>query len=169
MQRVPYCTIFLGWDLLGNIVISRIIIIRYGCIVFLRLRSSANKLEILKKIACLDGGAGKELVWSGVKLVKNKLIMRKIYSTLFLLFFFSIQTDDKLSSRNCPWAVGVPFFTYIMRKNCLDQFVDQCLEISLQLSLYFLRCKCVMYVYVFMYVRTYYKYMYFYMKICCVI
>ena len=78
---------FFGWDLLGNIVIYRIIIIRYGCIVFLRLRSSANKLEILKKIACLDGGAGKEVVWSRVKFVKNKLILRKIYSTLFLLVF----------------------------------------------------------------------------------
>ena len=64
------CTNFLGWDLLGNIVISRIIIIRYGCIVFLGLRSSANKLEILKKIviwidrngptlkASLDEGVG---------------------------------------------------------------------------------------------------------------
>ena len=71
------CTIFLGWDLLGNIVISRII--RYGCIVFLRLRSSANKLEILKKIViwinrygptlmvCLDKGLGKEEGWRRVE------------------------------------------------------------------------------------------------------
>ena len=51
MQRVPFLDpFFLSWDLLGNIFIYLIIIIRYGCIVFLRLRSSANKLEILKKI-----------------------------------------------------------------------------------------------------------------------
>ena len=73
------CTIFLGWDLLGNIVISRIIMIRYGCIVFLGLRSSANKLEILKKIViwinrygptlmvCLDKGLGKEEDWRRVE------------------------------------------------------------------------------------------------------
>ena len=75
------------FDFFAVFFFYRIIIIRYGCIVFLRLRSSANKLEILKKIACLDGGAGKEEVWSRVKFVKNKLILRKIYSTLFLLVF----------------------------------------------------------------------------------
>ena len=62
-----FAVFFLGWDLLGNIIIYLIIIIGYGCFVFLRLRSSANKLEILKKIViwidrngptlmvCLDG------------------------------------------------------------------------------------------------------------------
>ena len=75
------------FDFFAVFFFYRIIIIRYGCIVFLRLRSSANKLEILKKIACLDGGAGKEVVWSRVKFVKNKLILCKIYSTLFVLLF----------------------------------------------------------------------------------
>ena len=53
--------------------------IRYGCIVFLGLRSSANKLEILKKIViwinrygptlmvCLDKGLGKEEDWRRVE------------------------------------------------------------------------------------------------------
>ena len=54
------------------------------------------------------------------------------YSPLPL--FPSIQTDYKFEKLPL-WAVGVPFFSFIMRKNCRDQFVDQCLEISLLLSL----------------------------------